>query len=550
MASPTLAATPVPRHADALVSPDGQPATAPPVLSEKGGIDSPATTQGTSIHVHEETSANPAPSAPSTQNSEEAASTSLREESPTDSAASASTPQTSEEAANTDTHIKDSGPSSKSDTNDSVPVVPEQSKAADDAIKTDEQSNEEPRAGDEDDKSETENKADLWCKETGESHEVLTRFGTWECPMCNQSLKKPIKTQSDKDASTKDDSTKDSSDTEKEPTQDSTMFSHSIRYLDDGYYILMTEPWKGPFSLSEARKDIPQSKEPLFTVQTDLVTSIPCDSDRGYQDLEQIKKNGILKDPTVSVKKGKTRLTTQSTALTDVIRKLVSYYPSASLDTKTVEFWSPYELFWQYQDRFEQYLTEKHEGDTQETSKHLRQLLDFVKSSNGEDVEKERGRYERGMCTYDMLWLLYTPGDVVYVETYGRLSAFVISDVSESKRILKEDAQTPVGYTLTLWCLDYDGIHVGRRRRKVFLRPFDGERKILDLRVIPCKNKDAEDKGKTRESLIEDGKKWYRLLRGGQCYYSGRLLDERQKEVSVPSFENGLMVFCAAVAGF
>lgn len=91
----------------------------------------------------------------------------------------------------------------------------------------------------------------------------------------------------------------------------------------------------------------------------------------------------------------------------------------------------------------------------------------------------------------------------------------------------------PRGWKVGLCNLDYDGSYVGRKAGEVYLPPFEGERRITALNIIPAKYKDEEDGGKLRDALMKDGKRWFELLRGRQVSYSGGLLDDKKREVGV-----------------
>lgn len=129
----------------------------------------------------------------------------------------------------------------------------------------------------------------------------------------------------------------------------------------------------------------------------------------------------------------------------------------------------------------------------------------------------------------------------MYAESHGRLSAYIVSElVHNPRKVFNGEEKIFKGYQVDMWSLDFDGTFVGRRARDLFIPPFGGERKITGLSVIPCDYKDKEDDYKTRNALIGDGKRWYRLLRGGQVYYTGHLLDNRKREVSaeISGFHN------------
>lgn len=277
---------------------------------------------------------------------------------------------------------------------------------------------------------------------------------------------------------------------------------------------------------------------------------------RTYYEVEKIKVDGILNDPHVDVAVWRTAVTVLSPALTQTIRKLVSYYPSEDLHGRTLELGRHYELVWLQLDDFEKYIEQPDEDNGTRLAKtRLRQLLALVASIDRQGVADEKVRHARGIYTYDMVWLLYKPGITVYLESRGSLAAFVVvyCVYHDARLEITEDGSVgrPRGWKVRLWNLDYDGNYVGRTARDVHLPPFEGERRIIDLNIIPAKYKDEEDGGKFREGLIKDGKRWFELLRGRQVSYSGRLLDDRKLEVgeaaTICAYEN-LLTFDAHIA--
>lgn len=375
-----------------------------------------------------------------------------------------------------------------------------------------------------------EGSIDLYCKRTGQSHAVLTSFGFWNCPKCDQSLRPP--------PFKKDDKSNSSSGKTQSAQSESDNFSYYVRYVDEEHQPICSEQWQGPFDLNEARKGVlSQIKtKPTLRVETVLETSILANKHRDYWEIEQIKKDGILDNPLVDVAVGRILVTVMSPALIQAIRKLVPYYPSRDLQGRTLELGRHNDLVWLHLDGFERYIEQPDEDNVTRLAKpHLRRLLALVENINGQGVADEKARHARGMCTYDMVWLLYKPGITVYLESHGSLAAFVVIDCEyhDARTEILEDriVTLPRGWTVGLWNLDYDGSYVGRRARGVYLPPFEGERRITDLNIIPSKYKDEEDGGKLREALIKDGKRWFELLRGKQVSYSGRLLDDRKREV-------------------
>ncbi|KAL0465269.1 P-loop containing nucleoside triphosphate hydrolase protein [Neurospora intermedia] len=334
---------------------------------------------------------------------------------------------------------------------------------------------------------------DLYCKKTGQSHAVLTAFGYWKCPRCDQSLNQPKIQISDRE------SDQDSSSDKVEPAQSkSDNFSYSVRYVDDEHHLIYSEPWQGPFDLHEARKcvlSLIQTK-PILRVETVLETCIPGDMDRHYYEAEKIKASGILNNPLVDVAVWRIAVTIMSPVLVQAIRKLVSYDPSEDLHGRTLGLGRHHELVWHHLDDFKKYIEQPDEDNGTRLAKpHLRQLLALVASINAFVVLS---------CVY-----------------------------YDARKEMTRDGSVPRprGWKVGLCNLDYDGSYVGRKAGEVYLPPFEGERRITALNIIPAKYKDEEDGGKLRDALMKDGKRWFELLRGRQVSYSGGLLDDKKREL-------------------
>jgi hypothetical protein len=84
-----------------------------------------------------------------------------------------------------------------------------------------------------------------------------------------------------------------------------------------------------------------------------------------------------------------------------------------------------------------------------------------------------------------------------------------------------------------MWQLSFDGKYVRRSSRSEVIGSFDGERPILDLKIVPAEFTDKADGGKTREEILQYGRKWYDLLCGArQMHYVGETMGHSRKTVS------------------
>jgi hypothetical protein len=169
-----------------------------------------------------------------------------------------------------------------------------------------------------------------------------------------------------------------------------------------------------------------------------------------------------------------------------------------------------------------------------ETFDHLVLLFEFLKTSNyTTHISEEQERHTRNLCTFRMLWLLFKPGQTVYMESAGQLYAYVIKSMEVDKRI---NSATPrrisQPYVIELWNLDFDGDYVARSAHTVTIANFDGERQVTSLKIFPCEFIDRQDGGKTRKNLEDLGAKWYDYLRGHQLFYSGELMGPSKRQVN------------------
>ncbi|KAI0178878.1 P-loop containing nucleoside triphosphate hydrolase protein [Hypoxylon sp. FL1284] len=135
------------------------------------------------------------------------------------------------------------------------------------------------------------------------------------------------------------------------------------------------------------------------------------------------------------------------------------------------------------------------------------------------------------MCTFQMLWLLYKPGDTVYTESGGKPAANVIQSVRVDPAALSLQPDKLNPYKITIWYLDFDGLYVRRWSRVVTIAPFDGEREINTLSVIPCEIFDSTDRGQRRQTLESEGERWYRLLSPKQVRYAGETLTSTRRRI-------------------
>ncbi|RGP77951.1 p-loop containing nucleoside triphosphate hydrolase [Fusarium longipes] len=382
----------------------------------------------------------------------------------------------------------------------------------------------------------------LWCSLTGRSHADLWEFGLDECPRCEQSLERPphpeaptvplplgIATRAGKKSTTKG---------------SSKAILHAVEYRDNGNITIGSEPWEGEFDLDS----LGLADTPAFEIVHVLLTSIQANMNRQDWEAERLIESGILKKPNMRAKIISKRLTVHSPSLLNIIRNYVRYYPSATANSSSLWLEEPFALVAHHYKELQGHWDANKTKVVQETTgtdiegitvdedeevtglRHLGWLLDFFKKAVLDEMTKEQDRHARDMCTFRMLWLLFKPGMTVYHESGGHLGAYVLQSVDTDPGILSIVApMQPKPYKIKVWSLDFDGKYVGRVGKSITIAPFEGERPIRSLQLVPCRAFDRDDNGTWRTELEERGKRWYQLLPGGQVHYSGPVLETKRQ---------------------
>ncbi|KAK8867396.1 P-loop containing nucleoside triphosphate hydrolase protein [Apiospora arundinis] len=332
---------------------------------------------------------------------------------------------------------------------------------------------------------------------------------------------------------------------------------HRIVFEDSGRNWLHTQPWYGPFDLETARGGVEfRGEDAIAQVLTKLRTDHQRDEKRSEDERQRIAQAGFFRNIRVDFTCLTQNIVIFSKQIIASLRRLVKYYPSVMLEGEVILLRAPYSVLFHHMAALEEYKETLSDGpqnlasttEAQEeqlsdiqreiTINHLGQLLEFTKTNMfNHQVEAERLRQTQDppLCTFNMMWMLYTPGTTVYVRSEtGKLSAYILETVDTHHGGEPNVFNRPHYHTVSLWCLSFDGFYVRRAKSLVTIGSFDGERPIMDLKIIPASFVDAEDGGKERQSLIQRGRKWYRMLVGAQqWHYTGQTLDKNMLDSRV-----------------
>ncbi|KAI1421517.1 P-loop containing nucleoside triphosphate hydrolase protein [Xylaria sp. FL1777] len=245
-----------------------------------------------------------------------------------------------------------------------------------------------------------------------------------------------------------------------------------------------------------------------------------------------------------------TSMVIRSRHLINALAAVVGYYPGTSFTGDEVEIGAPYFVLVHHRAALLQYKTSQPKTHDEEyastTSKHIDILIGFLDQTYGQKIREEADRHSRKIptVTYDWLWLLLQPGEVIYTRHDNAWSPFVISRVSKK---VTTNADGLCSYSIDCWNYMYSDGKLRRRMHTFDIDPFSGEEAIHNLPVIPVRFFTGEDKNKLPSEVsaeqIRLGKlTWELYKKPSYKAYEGDLARKSlTRSVDYSSFPTGYM---------
>jgi hypothetical protein len=208
------------------------------------------------------------------------------------------------------------------------------------------------------------------------------------------------------------------------------------------------------------------------------------------------------------------------------LREIVTYYPGQSLLGDTITIKEPFSILVHFRKELEEYRLASEDSDVR---RHIEVLQQYLEDNLGEQILLEDQRHAKPtpVATFEMLWMLYKPGMDVYATLDDQKAGFVVQSVVPVSDNAKFGQVMPL--KVNMWYLDFDGRMLGRRRHEETIVPFEGEREISSLKVIPAAFLDKDPELSPRRKLEERGEKFYSMLLGKQMDYKGYSMIAKQK---------------------
>jgi hypothetical protein len=220
--------------------------------------------------------------------------------------------------------------------------------------------------------------------------------------------------------------------------------------------------------------------------------------------------------------------------LINALREVIRYYPSLNLSGAPVTIESPFMPLVHYMEEIKNYKSNHPSAHDEDyiaiTNSHIDVLLEFLEQRLGPELRLERERHQRQppVATFEYLWLLFRPGDKIFVihhDNYGNRKEarpYVFA-------VMKSDSGLTTNWFM-VWNVDIDGpTALGPSFSERFIEPFEGEKEILSLPM--CPRRFLPDYSEVEEKSIARGKKVISLFEPSYMEYSGTTVGHPSIEV-------------------
>ncbi|KAI0115110.1 P-loop containing nucleoside triphosphate hydrolase protein [Daldinia grandis] len=231
-----------------------------------------------------------------------------------------------------------------------------------------------------------------------------------------------------------------------------------------------------------------------------------------------------------------TRLYVNPQPLRQLLKDVIGDYPDDPIDVNDVQIETPYYSLFHYRKQLEWEGLDRFKND-EDSKAQLELLINWIKSYFGSEISA----YEKCVSglraiSYESLWTLFPPNEVVHVKILDQHRAFRVHGC------WYEEGKNP-HLKICANFIDFDGNVLGMRRAELPIKKYAGTRQLTELTTIPLDLHD--DNFRIRAELIERGRKFECYV--GQCFeqYDGVGVKKATKGYTKFDVKGRIMIDCA-----
>jgi hypothetical protein len=209
---------------------------------------------------------------------------------------------------------------------------------------------------------------------------------------------------------------------------------------------------------------------------------------------------------------GVKRLAINSKHLVDVIKSVNKHPPLQPVTDRILES-EPFPILFYHMNDVRREVTKLND---EEASGDLEELERITEHMAPRWKEARQETFESGLVSYDMIWKLFHPGDLVVREDIsGNLWLLVLVQITYGTKEERSQFLTAGRRTeFTTWFLDWDGAEKRLSRKSIVfhLSTFSGQRAITSLPVYPIHYREGRQGDNVMNVLAERGRKWWKAI--------------------------------------
>jgi hypothetical protein len=198
----------------------------------------------------------------------------------------------------------------------------------------------------------------------------------------------------------------------------------------------------------------------------------------------------------------------QSPLLKRALEYVFGDYPGITPGLAHLSFVPPFEPFFYRWDRLQK-ISEDNQNNDQETLDHIQLLKKVLQEELQETFDTHNDLISHGVITFDFLWTLFPPGDLIFTIQDGQDQ---LEKVECSNYV--ESPGQGISFLISGYHVNCDGKRFGFEFFNVSLKSFTGTKPITDLKAYPLRFHVSAPK--LQERLIQRGRH-FEDLRG--CHY-------------------------------